>query len=184
MSSKKVFIIVLLSAVVMVLGFNYSLLNPVENEKALLQKQLRETINKFNNANHAKRDLENLREKLMLENKKLDAIKNRFILKNELSAVTSQMRDMTKKHKLKLIDFTPVFKFYFADTSKTPVKALPFSITVTGKFINIGKFIESWDNFNFYIVPDEIHLIKMNSKTNNLEAMIVGRFYAWSRSQG
>jgi Tfp pilus assembly protein PilO len=184
MSTKNIFVLLLISFAVSLLVFNYAIYDPAEQEKELLQKQLLETENKFNNANHAKLELENIREKLNLENEKLEKIKLKFITKNELSSITFQMRDRTKKHKLKLIGFTPIFEQYFADTSKALVKALPFSITLSGKFIDIGKFIESWANFNFYIVPDEIHLVKMNNKTNNLEAVIVGRFYAWSNTQG
>ncbi len=184
MTSKNIFLILLLGFVAIVFAFNFVIYSPIEQEQELLEKQLLETKNKFNNANHAKLDLKNIREKLANENNKLEDIKQKFITKSELSSITFKMRDRTREFNLKLIDFTPVFKFYFADTSKTPVKALPFSVTVSGKFVDIGKFIESWNSFNFYVVPDELEIVKMNNKTNKLEAIIVGRFYAWSKDQG
>lgn len=183
MSSKNIFIILIVASVAILIGLNYGFYIPVEEEKEQVQKALRETINKFNTANRAMHELENIRAKLEKENQNLEQVKSKFIKKSELSTITFQMRDKTREHNLRLIDFTPAFKFYFADTSKVPVKALPFSVTVSGNFINIGKFIESWQNFNFYILPEEVQIAKMTNKSNNLEAIIAGRFYAWSNDK-
>jgi Tfp pilus assembly protein PilO len=184
MSSKNVFIILLFGFIASAFAFNYGLYRPIETEQEAIENQLRRTIKKFNTARHAKRDLEHTREMLFHEKEILADIQSKFIKKGDLSSITFQMRDKTREYKLLLIDFTPVFKYYLADTSNSPVKPLPFSITVSGKFLDIGKFIESWEKFDFYIIPDEIHLSKFSSKTNKLEATIVGRFYAWEKDRG
>ncbi|KAA3617283.1 MAG: hypothetical protein D8M58_03145 [Calditrichaeota bacterium] len=183
MSAKNIFIVLVLSLATVVVAFNFAIYNPAEEERLLLQKQLNKTVQKFKNASRAKKDLENIRERIDIENDRLSEIKKKFIEKNDLSNITLQIRERTNQHHLKLLEFTPVFKFYFADTSKSPVKSLPFSVIVTGKFIDIGKFVESWNDFDFYIIPEEIQIEKLNNKSNNLEAMIVGRFYAWAKDQ-
>ena len=184
MSSKNVFIILLVGFILSTIAYNYGFYIPIEEEQAAIEKQLRQTINKFNTASHAKQDLEHIREMLVDEKEVLSNIQSKFIKKSDLSSITFQMRDKTREHRLSLIDFTPVFKYYLADTSKFPVKPLPFSITVSGNFLDIGKFLESWENLDFYIIPDEVHLAKLNSKTNKLEAIIIGRFYAWAKDRG
>jgi Tfp pilus assembly protein PilO len=181
MSSRNVFILLITAFILLINGFLVFIYNPKQTDREQIQKKLQTTINNFNSAKHAEHDLENIREILILENAKLEKIKDKFISKNQLSEITLKLRDATKQNNLSLIDFTPVFQQYFADTTQSNVKTLPFSVTVRGKYTEIGNFIESWGEFNFYMIPDEIHIQRANSKSNSVEADITGRLYAWSK---
>ena len=135
---------------------------------------------KFDNAKHALSELEKIEVDLLKQNEELKKINDRFIKKDQLSTITVKIRNITRDSNLKLLDFTPLFKIYFADTTSAPVKALPFSITVKGKFLDIGRFVENWKNLDFYMKPEEIVVDKLLSNSNELEANITGRLYAWS----
>lgn len=183
MLTKNIFFGLLILLLAVIGGFYSFIYTPKQNDIVLLQKELKETVNKFNFAKKAENDLENIRVSLANEEAKLATVQNRFINKNILSDITMKIRRNTINSNLKLIDFTPIFKQYFADTSTTDVKALPFSITVKGRFLEIGKFIEGWDNLDFYMIPDEIYLNRITSNSNELEANITGHLYARANDQ-
>lgn len=183
MSSKHYFLILIFVFVAVVAAFQILIYNPKIDDRDQLKTTIKETVNKFKKAKLAEKDLVNIQAKLANQEEKLELIKSKFIHKTELSDISRRMKQATSNHNLKLIDFTPAFQNYFSDTSKAPIKLLPFSITVSGKYLNIGRYIESWNDLEFYIISDNISVKKKNSKSNIVEADITGRLYAWAKGR-
>ena len=145
-----------------------------------IKSRIKEIQNELVSASRANVDLENVEKKLLNEKSKLEEVKARFVEKDELASVSKKLGDFAKDYNLKLTDFAPVFDDYFADTSKTVIKALPLAITVTGAYLDIGRFIENWENLPFYLEADEISVQRITPVSNNLEATISSKLYAWN----
>lgn len=145
-----------------------------------IKSRIKEIQNELVSASRANVDLENVEKKLLNEKSKLEEVKARFVEKDELASVSKKLGDFAKDYNLKLTDFAPVFDDYFADTSKTVIKALPLAITVTGAYLDIGRFIENWENLPFYLEADEISVQRITPVSNNLEATISSKLYSWN----
>ena len=183
MSNKNIFIALFSVLITLVLVFQFLIYLPKDDEKEQLKADLKLTANKFNTAKLAEKDLENIRLKLHEQEKKLEAIKGKFIYKNQLRDITGRMQQITKGYNLRIADFTPELQSSFSDTSTVSAGPLPFSITVSGKYMDIGKYLESWSDLEFYIMHEEIFIRKKNPKQNILEAEIIGNLYAWSKGR-
>ncbi|MCB0283674.1 MAG: type 4a pilus biogenesis protein PilO [Calditrichaeota bacterium] len=183
MLTRNLFFGLLLIVAVLIGSFYLLIYTPKQNNIDRLKQELNQTVNKFNSAKRAENDLENIRGSLTVEQNNLEKLSTRFIKKNNLSDITMKIRKNTRESNLELIDFTPIFKEYFSDTSTADIKALPFSITVKGRYLEIGRFIDGWENLDFFMIPDEIYLNRMSSSSNLLEANITGHLYAWANIQ-
>jgi len=183
MLNRTIFFGLLFLSVLLSSAFYFVLYSPKAEEQLKIKDQLKATMQKFNKAKMALSDLNNAEKILEKQKSELDRINGRIIESDQLSKITIKIRNFTHDYNLKLIDFTPIFEQYFADTTNNPIKALPFSVTVKGKFLDLGRYLENWENRDFFMIPDEIFVKELNPSTNELEAKITGSLYAWAREQ-
>ncbi len=183
MNAKNIFVILALMIVLGIGGTIMFILNPKSDQINRLQSKLDITTSKFENATHAKNEVAHVREKLQQTNDQLANIRAHFIRRENLRDVTDALKVQTRKYNLSFDEFTPIFKAYLQDKSKGPMKALPFSISITGNYFKIGKFLDSWKAMPFFIFPDEIYLTKMEKRSDRLKANISGRLYAWAKEK-
>jgi len=183
MLTRNIFIGLLSFCIVALITFYLFIYTPQEQEKTDINSELQATLNKFNKAKFAMTELNKIQAELVNQEEELNRFNSRFIARSQLTRITIKIRNFTAKYNLKLVDFTPLFNIYFADTSRAPIRALPFSVTVEGKFLDIGKYLENWERQDFFMIPDEIFVKELPARTNVLEANITGRLYAWANNQ-
>ena len=183
MLNRNIFIGLLSFCITALLVFYLFIYTPQEQKKTDINFELQATLKKFNKAKFAMTELNKIQAELVNQEKELNRFNARFIDRSQLTRITIKIRNFTQTYGLKLVDFTPLFNIYFADTSRVPIKALPFSITVEGKFLDIGEYLENWERQDFYMIPDEIFVKELSARTNVLEANITGRLYAWANNQ-
>lgn len=184
MSNRNILIILILVLVLSTVGYALFFKGGFDAELAEVEMQLKETRDKFNKASKAQRDLERITSLKEQRIEELEKVKERVINRNQFSQIPQLFKELTRKHNLKLVDFTPMFDLYQADTSTAAIKAMPFTITVEGKYLNIGTFLEDWPTFKYYLVSDGILAHKnRRDKTDKLAVDIVGRLYAWNNGQ-
>lgn len=179
MSAKRGFLILLMLQIVAFSLWYVFLYQPGAVQLSQLQRQVEEARTQVKNANHAQVDLSNIQKRLENEKQEVIALKKRFADRNNLSEVTIAMQNEARRFHLELTDFAPVLETYFADTTTSEVKALPLAITVSGSYINIGRYIESWGSLPFYVVPEEIVVEKVDENSNELQAVVTGKLYCW-----
>ncbi len=184
MNAKNLFYIMLLGFTLAIITGILFYYNPSGEELAEVEKELSVNTGRFNNASHANRDIANVKMKYEEGLESLKKIERRFIYRKELADITARLQHHARKFDLELIDFTPIFRVYFADTSSSPVKRLPFTLTVSGSYLDIGRFIESWPDMAFFITPGQLYLGKTGKKSNRIEADITGLLYAWGDTGG
>jgi len=183
MTSKKLFIFLVVFFLCALVGATLFFLGPKFEQINSLKSQLNMTTDKFKNATHAKNDVKHVQKILKESEKKLESIKGHFIRRDELRSVTQKLKEQTKKFDLSFDEFTPIFTAYIENKFKGQVKALPFSISVSGNYFKIGKFLDSWQRLPFYMFSDEIYLLKRNRHGDVITANISGRLYAWAKEK-
>ncbi len=183
MRAKNLFILLSVFIIVSTAGFVMAIMSPKMAKIDKLETDLKVTTDKFQNATNAKNDVEHVRGRLKETELELATIKAHFIERKQLREVTEKIKTQTKKYSLSFDEFTPIFKAYSQNQSNGNVKALPFSIAVSGSYIMIGKFLDSWSELPFYMYPDELYLSQGNGRSNVLKANISGRLYVWSKEK-
>ena len=183
MITRNIFIGLLSFCLAALIAFYLFIYIPQEQEKTDINSELQATLKKFDKARFAMTELNKIQAELVNQEEELNRFNARFIDRSQLTRITIKIRNFTQKYNLKLVDFTPLFNIYFADTSRAPIKALPFSVTVEGKFLDIGRYLENWERQDFFMIPDEIFVNELSSRTNVLKANITGRLYAWANNQ-
>ncbi len=130
-------------------------------------------------ARRAQINLKNIKTRFQSEQKELQKEKDKFIRKDQLGKVTQELRRLADKYDLKLTDFSPGFKDYF-DAEKKSIVPLPLSISFIGRYLQIGKYIESWGNLPFYIIPEEITLQRVDNNGYDIQAVVEAKLYTWN----
>ena len=177
MSAQRLFIIFLVSFIALgVLWFSF-IYSPLQIDETNAKIRFEEVSSKLK---YARRDLGMIENRLDKKKEALADVKTRIVDRKNLSNITEALRNRAQDFKLEITDFTPVLENYFETTGNSQVKPLPLVITVSGRYLQIGKFIESWDNLNFYLTVHEIIVEKLDVHSNELTATITCNLYTWN----
>ncbi len=158
--------------------YNFVYLNQVDRINHL-DLQLAEMRNKVNMASSAKTNLEKVRSKFKLEQDRLDEERAKFVQRKDLGKVTLKIQSLARKYDLKLVDFSPGFKDYFTQKEEKIIP-LPLTITLVGRYIKIGKFVEEWEHLPFYLVPQAIIMERLDKNGYDVQAVIDSKLYTWN----
>ncbi len=172
---KTLYSIVVLMLVVVAGWFLFSY-QPNKSRLNELNRQLDTASDKVNQARTAQINLNKVRNAYEKKRRNLNEARNRFITRDELSEVTDQMDRMAHRHNLSIEDFAPKLDRYFSDKNDEKVSILPADIIVRGGYLDIGRFIESWDRLPFYITQEGID-IEYESGEPKLKARITVNLY-------
>jgi len=151
-----------------------------------LQKELEDTDNrlniiaeKVNRAQMAKSDYQDMAEKYSQLTKILATVKSKFIRKSEISRVAEILKKFARKYKVALMDFSPAFDKYFEVKDHEKISLLPLALTVKGRYLDIGMFLENWPDLPFYLTQDELVIYRSEENQNELNAEIKASLYIW-----
>lgn len=175
-------ILIILSAVLFVGFLSWKIF--IDNNQARQLKKVNSSLElslkKVQSARYAKLNLDLIQKRYQIEKKNLAKKQARFIKKDEMSDVASELRRFAERYKLKLMDFAPLLDTYFSEMKSGKIITLPINIAVHGNYLKIGKFIENWPQLPFYLIADEIELNRVEKNHNLLRADIRAKLYAWN----
>lgn len=154
---------------------------PLTLEASQLRLKLNAADNKLNNAQKAKQDLSGVEIRLKESQAELQNVKQKILDRDELGMVANELRSSARKFNIRINDFTPVLSAYFASTGNAKVKPLPIEITVTGRYLNIGRFIDNLKKMQFFLIPENIQMKKAGRYSNDIETKISCSLYTWNR---
>ncbi len=177
--TKKRFFIKIISVIFLIFVWYYFLYLPQINTISQLEVKLLEYDNKVEVARNAKINILNMRSRYQVEQQRLETEQAKFIKKQDLGKVTRQLQQLAQKFNLKLVDFSPEFRDYF-DKQDEKIIPLPLSITLIGRFLAIGKFIEEWEKLPFYLIPESLILERLDKNGIEIQAVIEAQLYTWN----
>ena len=177
--SKKRFFIKILVVISLIFIWYYFIYVPQLNTLSKLETSLLEYGNKVHMAQNAKVNLINIRKRYQIVQNRLEEERAKFVRKKDLGTVTKTLQKLAREYNLKLVDFSPGFRDYF-EKQNEQIIPLPLSITLVGRYLAIGKFIEAWMNLPFYLIPESIILEKLDKNGYDIQAVIEAKLYTWN----
>lgn len=162
-------------------GWWFFLYQPLKTDLAQEKKNLNALQAQLNRARQAEKNIDEVEAKIQKIKVDLATLESKFLDKNNLSAVMNSLQKMAKKFGVELVDFTPVLDTFFSKKSSQKIISLPIRITITGRYVNIGKFLEKWKDFQFYLIPFQISLEKKDPESNDLNASVITNLYIWNQ---
>ncbi len=181
MQAQKWFIILISIFVVSSVAWYLMFYEPLGSEIQKTENKLSALNQQMRNVRQAERKLDHVEQKLEKSKEELSQIKSRFVNRDNLSYVTKKLREMALKYNLEIEDFSPVLDSYFEESGNDRVKALPIALTVIGRYLDIGKYIQNLEQLDFYLIPMEINIDKKVFEKNDLSATITCNLYTWNR---
>ncbi|MCD6373967.1 MAG: type 4a pilus biogenesis protein PilO [Caldisericaceae bacterium] len=177
--SKRRFFIKLMLVIFLCFMWYYFIYIPQIDTLAKLETQLMDFNSKVHMAQTAKVNLVNMRNRYQTEQDRLQKEKSKFVRKQDLGKVTKALQELAKKYDLKLVDFSPGFRDYF-EKQDEKIIPLPLSVTLVGRYLSIGRFLEEWENLPFYLIPVSIILEKLDKNGYDIQAVIESKLYTWN----
>ncbi|MFO7638526.1 MAG: type 4a pilus biogenesis protein PilO [bacterium] len=81
----------------------------------------------------------------------------RVVPREDMLGMLNQLASMAQAQRVRFLEITPpgLDTLLEEETSARPVRAVPFLITVRGRYVDVGRYVESLDRFPYFIrVPD------------------------------
>ncbi len=129
-------------------------------------------------------------ERLRLKIEELEEANRQFIQKvaprHVTLDLTKRLASEAKKYDVRFLAIRPpgLDTLLLSETEDVPIRPLPFEITCQGKYLDIGRFIESLKDFPFYV---KIHELDMTGKAElrpEIEARLLLNIYTSSLFSG
>ncbi len=177
MTAQKVFLVLFLILVVGGVGWYVFLYQPISLQAENLKLEYQNLSEKLEKAQNARLNLKKIAEQLELSRQQLREVQNRFITQEDLSRVADDLKRLAQKHGIELKDFTPLLKAYFNRSKEGKISPLPIVLLVEGRYLAVGRYLEDWENFDYYLVPKQISIEKMNPESNQLTVTIFCDLY-------
>ncbi|MBD3223584.1 MAG: type 4a pilus biogenesis protein PilO [Caldithrix sp.] len=182
MKIKRVFAALIGMLILVIVGWYLILHRPMQKEINKTQVKIDNLLEKLQKARKAQINLKVAKTRYEQGQQDLRRARERFISKEELSIVTKDLDKHAKKYRLDMANFSPRLSSYFKESSNEKVSTLPVEMEVMGDYLNIGRFIESWEELPFYITHEEISIEYME-KEKTLKAVILANLYTINKDE-
>ncbi|HFE63208.1 hypothetical protein B1H10_02030 [candidate division KSB1 bacterium 4484_188] len=181
MGALKFFFIIVFLILVITAAWYFVLYRPIQMEEEKVKAQIETITEKLKDAQFAQRDLRAIDQRLAESKTELEEIKAHIVDRDNLAQVMERLQQVSEKFDLEFEDFSPVLESYFQAAGNNRIKPIPIVVTVKGRYLNIGKFIEYWQKLDFYLKEQEAIIEKLNPKSNELTANITCILYTWNK---
>lgn len=81
----------------------------------------------------------------------------RVVPRSQMLSMLRQLAQMAADRKVQFMEIDPpsLDTLMQQETSTTPLRTVPFMVTVQGRYVDIGQYVESLDKFPYFVrVPD------------------------------
>lgn len=110
----------------------------------------------------------------------------RVIPRSQMLSMLRQLAQMGAERKVQFMEIDPpsLDTLMLQETPATPLRSVPFTVTVQGRYVDIGQYVESLDKFPYFVrVPD----FEVNAREDirpEVEAKLLVNLVASSLSTG
>ncbi len=125
-------------------------------------------------------------ERLKLKIKELEEANQQFIEKvtarDYALELTKKLASEAQKYEVRFLTIRPpgLDTLLLQENEATPIRPIPFEVTCQGKYLDIGRFIESLKDFPFYIKVYEIEMTGKSEIRPAIEARLLINIYSSS----
>jgi Tfp pilus assembly protein PilO len=125
-------------------------------------------------------------EVLRLKIAKLEEENKEFVAKiaprSEVLTLAKQLSEEAKKYNIRFLSIRPpgLDTLLTQETKETPLRPIPFEITLQGRYLDIGRFIANLRNFPYFVKVYELEFIGKDEIKPLIEARILVNIFASS----
>jgi Tfp pilus assembly protein PilO len=96
--------------------------------------------------------------------------------------LAKQLSEEAKKYNIRFLSIRPpgLDTLLTQETKETPLRPIPFEITLQGRYLDIGRFIANLRNFPYFVKVYELEFIGKDEIKPLIEARILVNIFASS----
>jgi Tfp pilus assembly protein PilO len=124
--------------------------------------------------------VDDLRRKVVESEKEVTEFSARVASYDSLYPLVSElMNDAQQGYRLEVVEVRPPAKDTLLMTNiSAPLVPIPYQITVRGRYLDIGQFLESLDRFRYFVRVPEIEVVGRDEIRPFVEARLLLNIYA------
>ena len=125
----------------------------VQNRKiAEMKLEIAKINDALNRAKSSSEGIKKLQDDIENIKKDIEKTKEKILSKDKLLYISNVIRRKGEQYGLEFQRIIPQKDILFAEQSESsPIIKIPINIWMTGKYFDLGRFIESFDNFPFLL---------------------------------
>jgi Tfp pilus assembly protein PilO len=146
---------------------------------AQIQKELDETRARI-------RGIGRLRERLAGLEESNVAFTARIMPRSEMLGMLERLAAMAQAQRVRFIEISPpgLDTLLEEESSSRPVRGVPFYITVQGRYVDIGRYVASLDEFPYFVRVPDYEITAREDIRPEVEAKLLVNFYTSSLTGG
>ncbi|HTW91510.1 MAG TPA: type 4a pilus biogenesis protein PilO [bacterium] len=146
---------------------------------AQLQKQLDDTKARVQGIGQLRQRMAELQK----ENAKFIA---RVVPRSQMLSMLRQLAQMATERKVQFMEIDPpsLDTLMLQETPTTPLRAVPFTVTVQGRYTDIGQYVESLDKFPYFVRVPDFEVTARDDIRPEVEAKLLVNLVASSLTTG
>lgn len=179
---RRVLIIGSAILIVIIIFFVVFLYRPQFAQRAKIEEQVSELKKQLKEYEAMVKDIDRLRKQVIsLEDARTEFM-SKVAPRAELLTIVRQLIKLAEPHQLVFVEIHPpgLDTLNYNERPDAPVSPVPFIITVQGRYIEIGRFLEKLKDFPYYIRTPEFEIIGKDEIRPMVEAKILVNLYASS----
>ncbi|MFO7675538.1 MAG: type 4a pilus biogenesis protein PilO [bacterium] len=106
----------------------------------------------------------------------------RVMPRSEMLGMLQQLASIAQLHRVRFLEIAPpgLDTLLEEETSAKPVRGVPFYLTLQGRFIDIGRYIESLDRFPYFVRVPDFEVTAREDIRPEVEVKLLVNFYTSS----
>lgn len=146
---------------------------------AELQQQLEETRARVKQIGRLRTKLEDLQESNV-------AFTSHVVPRSQMLGTLKDLAQKATEAKVRFLEIQPpgLDTLLQEETDATPLRGVPFMVTVQGRYLDIGQYIEALNNYPYFLRVPAFELVARDDIRPEVEAKLQVNLYASSLTSG
>ncbi|MBS4015441.1 MAG: type 4a pilus biogenesis protein PilO [Candidatus Latescibacteria bacterium] len=179
---RKVLLGGLIGIVIIAIIFIIFLYRPILLKNKETDKEINTLRKKIKENEEMAKDISRLREQVIaLENQQRDFM-SKVIPRNEMLAVVRQLVNLSEGYNLAFTEIKPpgLDTVIQVDNPDSPLKPVPFLLTIQGRYLDIARYLESLLEFPYFLRTPEVEIISRDDIRPLVEVRVLINIYVSS----
>jgi Tfp pilus assembly protein PilO len=110
----------------------------------------------------------------------------RVVPRSQMLSMLRQLAQLAADRKVQFIEIDPpsLDTLLLQETPATPLRTVPFMVTVQGRYVDIGQYVESLDKFPYFVRVPDFEVTAREDIRPEVEAKLLVNLVASSLSTG
>jgi len=110
----------------------------------------------------------------------------RVVPRSQMLSMLRQLAQLAAERKVQFVEIDPpsLDTLLLQETPATPLRTVPFMVTVQGRYVDIGQYVESLDKFPYFVRVPDFEITAREDIRPEVEAKLLVNLVASSLSTG